>query len=233
MKAKSVVYQPQRVWQQEPSGLIVPSSGLGVAERSAGYGRQTDELVQHFRQVMDLLTEVMEYRLRELFDAQGLAPHIEVKKLDWPVDAAAYEKLVAGKTIPYSWYFMLYIQFYGRREFANQARLAYIGRRSDCLRNKLNRGAPSVFWSNRSDRGLRRWSTDDRNAPFCLEMSISGEKDDRWYVRCKNRPWEMRGIYTSGLARAIAEDMFKMTLNGRRRPTAGPQTPPAPLSSTL
>jgi Fic family protein len=165
---------------------------------------ERESYLKIFETSNELLIRTIEYYLNEML--KPVRGHCSIKIFDFPLDIESYMALCDGIPISNSWSFIVNVDISG---YERVEKLAYFGYRSQIMSRHLdNIGAPSIYWSSKNPNGYPKWVGDEKNVPYCIEMTTKQGIGDSWIIRKTNGIFE--NLSTSELGHKIASSFIEL-----------------------
>ncbi len=156
-----------------------------------------------------LLVKTMDHYLTKLLEQVNGSAYI--REFESPLDLEDYTGLMERKSASRTWCFIVNVSVPG---FEKLERLAYISFRQPHLFHHMNDiGGPTIYWSKKNPSGYPKWITDEKNAPFCTEMTIEEGIGDAWSARLIDG--SIKKYSTTALAKKIANALVELTAENK------------------
>ena len=152
---------------------------------------------------VSLLAETLANYLSKNLEKHGDV--VEINPYESLLDVERYINLIDGKSVPFSWAFIVNITIPGVPKLE---RLVYIHKRHPDLYSHMGKiGGPTLYWSKKNPSGYPVWIPAGKDAPFCTEMTIKEGVGDSWIVRLHNE--KITTLTTTKLAEQLADKLMK------------------------
>lgn len=176
--------------------------GQGYSQVAAKIRKKQEQQLFIWNNSVKLLASLIDHHLtREIESVNGLC---QIRIYNEFIDFEDFIELCSGRTVSGGWAFQLRIDIPGLRPVE---KLAFIGHRSFRILDYLNQeGGPSIFWSHRDPVGIRRWTKDERESPYAMEVTSKLGQGDHWIARLNDDT--VVELQTTELAKRISDALI-------------------------
>jgi hypothetical protein len=150
---------------------------------------------------LQLLADSLAYHISAAL--QSVCGECRMTRYPEPLSQDNCAELCAGRSVPKSWAFRLWISVPGR---APLEKLAWFGCHSPAMVQHLDlTHGPALYWSSGNSLAFPPWFVDSDHSPFAVELTTATGHGDQWFARHPDQ--SIRAFSPSDLVRGIAESL--------------------------
>ncbi len=171
--------------------------------------RRQEQQLKVWDASVHLLVEAVNHFVHE--EIEPIGGNVFIKEFESPLELDDYIALCERKTAQRSWVFITNLGIPG---MPKQVRLAYLGFRTPTMFHELgDEGGPSIFWSQKNEKGYPKWLNTEDQAPFAAEITTKQGAGDAWFARLADN--SVSKLTTTDLAKKIAKSLIEMAISDK------------------